>query len=1088
MANAPYKPKHDQRNIFGKAFDHALLYAFRLVYTPDDATVSGIENLDYLKPQKGKTPEVGTLIGSNHVSMGDAVLQITKLPSWLMLRTAIVMDKSQFEAFTKPRPISSYRLNPPKKIAEPKGFLSKNIIRPVTTLSLVPVRLAASVLMAIPPIYNIVNRARLLKLHITTQIIMPKIQKLFFDRMDILTVDADDPKAVKVVEDCLKSGNNALIFMEGRLTSTGKPMNVFPGGPKILIETAEDEQPQVRLFDHLNELQARIRAPFLNLHLSGVEYWKGQAIKMENKVRQTEYPRLGITIAKPREVPMPPQGTALETRTWLANWIRDRMVEDRVAAANTSRSMIEALWDTMEIHGADHRIIGDPGIIRPKGYTIDVKLLGQKLAERVRPGETIGILASKASFQVAVGDAVEQAFSPARAAAELETVSHAVGEAKGQAITLGDGLKIEDLLKEVAAQNVTKVILPSYILAFSDWENKHKALTAAGVEVMFLEEKRNPDVDGRQPDQETLDGKSKLEVLYDVGEDFPIHAPDRDDLTIRELLARIYMLAPTLGKAVKPIETLAQLAAAETTSIPEGLPENAIPIETYLGNNNPPVGVLVPNSKAAVVTLFALLEQGRVPAMLNPKAGISAVISSAQTARLQHVITSRRAVELGRMHLEILALQKAGIEIIYLEDLRAKVPLGDAQRALEITEKVDSRGRPIKPQLPKIGENSPGVLLFTSGTEGKPKGVLLGQKGILTAVEQLDSVMEFLPLVDRSVGVAPLFHSFGYLIIHVQLFKGIYNFFIGNPLEPKKVVAAAYFADATAFGAPPSLLKGYFKADRSGFLRRVTTVFSGGEAKPKSLDDLVHSRSEQAAIREGYALTETVAALSANTPTHTRTGSVGRPYPLTEIKIVPRDGTNDAQVTEMAHPEIPGKMLKVQKGMLFVKGPQMMEGYIRAEFSGYVIPPKDGWHDTGDVVMVDQDGYNYIAGRNKHFGKPKGEMVSWSAVSEAITNRNPEHTSVVISIPDPEEGDRMVLFTTDARFADGAPKDQTVAARREVSQSVTAAGLKEVAIPKDIHFVSKEAFPMSGAQKPNYTELHTRAMAARAARLSQAKK
>jgi acyl-CoA synthetase (AMP-forming)/AMP-acid ligase II/1-acyl-sn-glycerol-3-phosphate acyltransferase len=956
MSNARLS-QHDQRSFWGRLFDRVFVSVFRLVMKNRDLNVQGLKNLEALRRQPGET---GVLVNANHVSLRDAVQILCAMPQDQMLRLAVVMDVGQYQAFTNPRPMTSVATS-----GNPLTF-------PWMVLK--------------------------------SQILAPRLLRLFFNRMEVHRVDSDNVHSIRDLTEKVQNGQNALIFMEGRLTATGKPMHVFDGGAKILMDS---------------------RAPLMNLHLSGFEHLAGMTGQAGAFYHQAKKPKMGLSIAPLRTVPadLPTAGPDVKSqRRAVAHWVRDVMLEDRVRAANTDRTLIEALWDAGEEHGFDKKILGGPALTPPKGYAVDKAALAAALRARLQPGEKIGSLMLKPSFKVAVPEAVEMA--------------------GGACVVFPETDKLSVFIDKVVASGVRKVLVPEYILPFGDWAAKVDALKANGIDVLCLDLPREK--------RKGAAGEEYLDVLYHVRRDFPITTPDLGDLTYRDLLGRIHTLAPALQKALGPVQTAWRAAKVEAAVDLRGeTPPDAVQLASLLGGHKP-VGTLLPNAKAGVVALYALQALGRVPAILNPKAGLAAMLSCVETAGLEHVITSRMVVEVAQLQVEIQELQKRGIKIVYLEDLRKDVSL---LRHVFPAMRHAAKGK--RPKLPARDPKAPAVILFTSGTTGKPKGVAISHKGLLTNVEQLDAVMSFTP-AERITSVLPFFHSFGNTIgLVFAPLKGLYSFLAPNPLKAREVNAATYFSGGTVLGGTATFVRSYLKRARHE-LQGVKYFFFGGERTPPDLFAKLHEAAPHAIGIEGYGTTETGPVIAANTPADSRLGTVGRALPLTEIRVVPRPGIDDTPAIVAS-----GK----QQGVLHVKAPQNMLGYILPEQPGYLQPLVGGEHDTGDIVSVDSEGFITIIGRNKHFAKIGGEMVPWQAVTDKLAAYDPQANYAVVSVPAAEKGDKLVLFTD--------RQDVTLPFVREAV--VLQGGMTDIAVPKDIRVLEKGSFPVLGTGKPDVFALQQKA-------------
>lgn len=436
------------------------------------------------------------------------------------------------------------------------------------------------------------------------------------------------------------------------------------------------------------------------------------------------------------------------------------------------------------------------------------------------------------------------------------------------------------------------------------------------------------------------------------------------------------------------------------------------------------VGVMLPNSVGVVVCFFALQTIGRVPAMLNFTAGPQNVDAACRAAKVEVVLTSRAFVE--KAHLEaVVAKIGEGRRIVYLEDVRASIKFSDKVRGLL----AGSRA------LVERGANDPAAILFTSGSEGLPKGVVLSHRNMLAnALQSLTRVS--VNGQDKVFNVLPVFHSFGLTAgLVMPLVAGVPVYLYPTPLHYRIVPELVYGSNATILFGTDTFLNGYARTAHPYDFARVRLILAGAEAV-KERTRQIYMEKFGVRILEGYGVTETAPVLAINTPLANKSGTVGRLSPLMEARLDPVPGIEGA-------------------GRLFVRGPNVMLGYMRAENPGVLEPPQDGWHDTGDIVAIDAQGFLSIKGRAKRFAKIAGEMVSLSAVEALATELWPAVTSVVVALPDARKGERLVLMTGDAS-----------ASRDAFARFARQKGANELMVPADILVVP--SVPLLGSGKPDY--------------------
>ncbi|PZN14179.1 MAG: 2-acylglycerophosphoethanolamine acyltransferase [Proteobacteria bacterium] len=405
------------------------------------------------------------------------------------------------------------------------------------------------------------------------------------------------------------------------------------------------------------------------------------------------------------------------------------------------------------------------------------------------------------------------------------------------------------------------------------------------------------------------------------------------------------------------------------------------------------VGVLLPNVLAQPITLFALNAYGRVAALLNFTAGAPNLRSSARTAVLRTIITSRKFIGTAKLEGIIEALDGykiapgRQIRIVYLEDVRASITAAD---------KVKGGIRALVPaavhRRHALSPDQPAVILFTSGTEGDPKGVALSNRNLVANARQIYAFTDsFLSTADNFFNPLPNFHSFGLTAgTLLPLFFGMKSVLYPSPLHYRQVARLIGETKATILIATDTFLQGYARAAQPEDLASIRFSVAGAE-RVKDATRTMWARYG-AVLLEGYGVTECSPVVAVNLPASNRPGTVGRFLPGIEYKLAEVPGLSDA-------------------GRLSIKGPNVMLGYMLPGAPGTISPPPDGWHDTGDIVAIDEEGFVTIRGRAKRFAKLGGEMVSLAAVESVISRLWPDGNHVVVCIPDPYKGEQLVLVT-----------------------------------------------------------------------------
>ena len=393
-----------------------------------------------------------------------------------------------------------------------------------------------------------------------------------------------------------------------------------------------------------------------------------------------------------------------------------------------------------------------------------------------------------------------------------------------------------------------------------------------------------------------------------------------------------------------------------------------------------PIGVMLPNANGAVVTIFGIMSAGRVPAMINFTAGFTNILGACRTAQVDTIVTSRAFVERGRMD-DLIAKLSAELTVVYLEDVRKKVTALDKIVALFKSKK------PIVPRKP----DDWAAIMFTSGSEGAPKGVVLSHRNIMTNVAQALARLDF-GRDDLVFNALPVFHSFGLTVGTIlPIVCGVPIYLYPSPLHYRTVPELVYGYNATILFGTDTFLNGYARAANAYDFRSLRYVLAGAEPVREHTR---HIYLEKFGLRilEGYGVTETAPALALNTPMFNKFGTVGRLLPGVKARLDPVEGVTEG-------------------GRLFVSGPNVMLGYLRSDNPGVLEPPPDGWYDTGDIVTIDDQGYVAIKGRAKRFAKVGGEMVSLAAVEELAADLWPEALSAVVAVPDMRKGERLILYT-----------------------------------------------------------------------------
>jgi acyl-[acyl-carrier-protein]-phospholipid O-acyltransferase / long-chain-fatty-acid--[acyl-carrier-protein] ligase len=440
------------------------------------------------------------------------------------------------------------------------------------------------------------------------------------------------------------------------------------------------------------------------------------------------------------------------------------------------------------------------------------------------------------------------------------------------------------------------------------------------------------------------------------------------------------------------------------------------------------VGVLLPNANGAVLTFFGLQSGGRVAAMLNYTAGPANIASAIRTAKIKTLISSKAFIEKAELADLVTSIGTTGAKIVWLEDVRATISNWEKFTAFVLW------NRPIR----HVGAEDAAVILFTSGSEGTPKGVVLSHRNLHANAAQAEARIT-ISVKDTLFNVLPVFHSFGLTGGTIlPLLFGVKLFLYPSPLHYKLIPQVAAKVHPTIMFGTDTFLAGYARAAKDDDFRSLRFVVAGAEAVRADTRTTYAQRFDTRII-EGFGMTEVSPVVSVNTATHSRDGSVGRLFPMISARLEPVDGIE-------------------QGGRLWLSGPNVMLGYLMADRPGELQPLGDAWHDSGDIVSFDSEGFMTIRGRAKRFAKIAGEMVSLGAIEMLVSSLWPEDRHAAVSVPDKRKGERIILITTHQ------PKPE----KSEILSHSKKAGATELMVPAEI--IAVEQIPVLGSGKTDYTE------------------
>ncbi len=524
-----------------------------------------------------------------------------------------------------------------------------------------------------------------------------------------------------------------------------------------------------------------------------------------------------------------------------------------------------------------------------------------------------------------------------------------------------------------------------------------------------VELKIDPEIKGRKRRQ------AAGAALYTIMSDLIFRTTSTDRTVVRALIDAAKIHGPQWLAVEDPVSgQLTYKRLLQATAI---LGRKLMP----LALEGRPLGIMLPTSNGAVVTLFAVMSAGRVPAMINFTAGAANILAACRAAEIDTILTSRAFVEKGRLD-NVVAQLQSQVRIVYLEDIRKTVGTLDKLRGALGWKK------PLVARKP----DDWAVIMFTSGSEGTPKGVVISHRNMLANVAQAAARVDF-GREDKLFNVLPVFHSFGLTAGTVlPLVSGVSTYLYPSPLHYRTVPELVYGSCATIMFGTDTFLNGYARVANPYDFRSLRYVFAGAEPVKASTRQ-IYLEKFGLRILEGYGVTECSPVMALNTPMFNKFGTVGRLLPGMEAKLEKVEGVDEG-------------------GRLFIKGPNVMLGYLRADKPGVLDVPPEGWHDTGDIVTIDDQGFVAIKGRAKRFAKVGGEMVSLAAVEMLAAELWPNNVTAVSPISDPRKGERLIMVT-----------DKHGATRSEFMTYARSKHASELMLPAEVIVLDK--LPMLGSGK-----------------------
>jgi len=443
------------------------------------------------------------------------------------------------------------------------------------------------------------------------------------------------------------------------------------------------------------------------------------------------------------------------------------------------------------------------------------------------------------------------------------------------------------------------------------------------------------------------------------------------------------------------------------------------------------IGLMLPTSVGGALSFFGLHAHGRTPVMINFTAGLANIKSACLTAKVKTVITARRFVEQAKLQ-ELVEAMGAFVRIVYLDDLRKAVGVTDKLYGLRASTFPRLHAHHAKP-------SDIGVILFTSGSFGTPRGVVLSHANLVLNVAQIKTHIELKP--DWvCFNPMPIFHSLGLTGgVIMPLLRGLRSFQYPSPLHVKQIPGLLKETGASILFSTDTFLNQYARNAEPDDFSSLEFVVCGAEKVREETHKLFKDQYNGLKVLEGYGVTETSPVLAVNYPHDNRHGTVGHALPGMQLRLEIVEGIPEG-------------------GRLHVKGPNVMAGYIDLENPDRIEAPHDGWHDTGDIVSLDKDGFITILGRAKRFAKIAGEMVSLTAVERIADEVWPDNRHAVVSLKDDRKGERLVLIT-----------DHPAPEAERLSEWAKANGIPALIVPKKV--VKVEAIPVLGSGKTDYVTL-----------------
>jgi acyl-[acyl-carrier-protein]-phospholipid O-acyltransferase/long-chain-fatty-acid--[acyl-carrier-protein] ligase len=453
-------------------------------------------------------------------------------------------------------------------------------------------------------------------------------------------------------------------------------------------------------------------------------------------------------------------------------------------------------------------------------------------------------------------------------------------------------------------------------------------------------------------------------------------------------------------------------------------------LKRHIGDD-PRIGLMLPTSLGGALTFWGMHILGKAPVMINFTAGQANIKAGVQVSGIKTVITSRKFIIQAKLE-DLAEVMSGYVRLVYLDDIRKELTFADKAFAAVAARVPLLFAKKTRPE-------DTGVILFTSGSFGSPRGVVLSQRNLVANTRQIEAHIELKPEW-VCFNPMPIFHSLGLTGgIVLPLLAGLRSFQYPSPLHVKQIPGLLRSTKASLLFSTDTFVNQYARSAEPEDFKSLAFIVCGAEKVREETHALFKTQFGGIPIVEGYGVTECSPVVAVNFPYDNHYGTVGKLLPGIEARLDPVEGIKEG-------------------GRLFLKGPNVMSGYLNPETPDVIDAPKDGWYDTGDIVKFDEAGFVKILGRAKRFAKIGGEMVSLTAVERIAEEVWPQNRHAVVAIADDKKGERLVLIT------DNNDADMTRLAKWAKDNGTPA-----LAIPKKV--LKVQAVPVLGSGKTDYVTL-----------------